>query len=75
MIKLHEIEKKLKDEYAKCSDKQNGDEAQLKLNELFYNSILALIKAADNTKNKSHVSKPFVQTRTPRKRNPFSGNS
>ncbi|MDQ3019182.1 MAG: hypothetical protein M3R36_01215 [Bacteroidota bacterium] len=72
MIKLHELEKKLKEQYSKYSGKPNEDESQQKLNELFYNSILALIKAADtSSKNKSNFSKPFVQTKTPRKRNPF----
>ncbi|MEP7146218.1 MAG: hypothetical protein ABI792_04325 [bacterium] len=75
MIKLHEIEKKLKEDYTKYSGKLNEDGSQEKLNELFYNSILALIKAADTQKNKPGFSKPFVQTRVPRKRNPFSGNN
>lgn len=77
MIKLHEIEKKLKEQYSKYSNKLNEEESQKKLNELFYDSIMAVIKAksTDTSKLKTNFSKPFVQTRTPRKRNPFSGNS
>ncbi|MEO8210090.1 MAG: hypothetical protein ABI840_05985 [bacterium] len=73
MIKSHEIEKRFKEQYSKYSGKTNEEESQQKLNELFYNSILALIKASDTSKNKTNFSKPFVQTKTPRKRNPFSG--
>ena len=75
MIKLHEIEKKLKEEYDKHSGKLKEDDPQAKINEIFYNSIIALIKAAESSKNSKSggFTKPFVQTKVPRKRMPFSG--
>ncbi len=70
MPTLQEIEKKLRREYEQYSKNPANEESQVKLNGLFYNSILSIISELKSSKNKTNPGKTF-DNKIPRKRNPY----
>ncbi len=70
MSALHEIEKRLRREFHQSSESQDSKEFQQKLNKLFYDSILAVIKETERPKGKMNYT-PQGGNKIPRKRNPF----